>query len=100
MTMTTPETIRKTATATRTFSATRQNAILATARAMKKGSMRFPTGPWGRGHRGTVIAAGPGYAFSAGACTMSPTTEPLSGSGFGARHGRWANIGRAFCECS
>ena len=100
MTMTTPVTTRKMATATRIFNATRQNATLATARAMKKGSMRFPTGPVGRGHRGTVIAAGPGYAFSAGACTISATTEPLSGSGFGDRHGRWVNIGRAFCECS
>ena len=27
---------------------------------------------------------------------MSATTGPLSGFGSGARHGRWANIGRAF----
>ena len=37
MTMTTPETTRKMATATRIFNATRQNATQAMARAMKKG---------------------------------------------------------------
>src|SRR5712691_1873196 len=56
MNMTTPETSRKRATITRIFHATRQNTTQATARAMKKEIIRFLTGPWRHGHRGTVIA--------------------------------------------
>lgn len=56
----------------------------------------FLTGPWRLGSRSTGLAAGSAIAFSTGAGTMFATTGPLSGFGSGARHGRWANIGRAF----
>ena len=58
-TMTTPETSRKRATTAMILMATRQNATQATARAMKKGIIRFPHRPGGgaalvHGHRGGV----------------------------------------------
>lgn len=94
--MTRPETNMTIAASARILQATRQNAQQATAKAIRRGiiagssPVRADTAT--RGRRG--------IAFPTWGVPYRDHWTFIRDFGFGAEHGRWANIGRAFCDCS